>query len=249
MSGPPPILTEHQMGSCSRNPSCEAGSPLRRAQVLRGSWFSFATRSACVSAGTAQRATMRGHRSMGGALISAGLRVIDLEVVVQVLAPAAAQRPAGHAWVALAVVAGAADVAARFVGKEDVGAQVDRLRCALEPSPEAGKRIEVHGSVDGNEHIGILRHGFVGRQGAEQGYPQDTRRRPRRPHEGEHGFEQVASRVRHRRPGCERRAVAAACHEAVGSFALYAHYVCTRGCGFARRLLRQARNRSNWDAS
>jgi len=75
MSGPPPIFAEHQMGSCSRNPSCEAGSPLGRAQVLRGSWSSFATRSACVSAGTAQRATMRGHSSIGGAPTSVGLWV------------------------------------------------------------------------------------------------------------------------------------------------------------------------------
>jgi hypothetical protein len=45
------------------------------AQVLRGSSSSFATRSAWVSAGRAQRATIRGHRSMGGAPTVAGLRV------------------------------------------------------------------------------------------------------------------------------------------------------------------------------
>ena len=50
------------------------GSPLGRAQVLRGSSSSCATRSACVSAGTAQRATIRGQRSMGGAPTIAGLR-------------------------------------------------------------------------------------------------------------------------------------------------------------------------------
>jgi hypothetical protein len=69
------------------------------------------------------------------------------------------------------------------------------LCCTLEASPEAGKRIKVDGSVDGHEHISILRHGFVGRQGAEQGYPEDTKCRPCRPHEREHSLEQVRSWV------------------------------------------------------
>jgi hypothetical protein len=69
------------------------------------------------------------------------------------------------------------------------------LCCTLEASPEAGKRIEVDGGVDGDEHIGILRHRLVGRERAEQGDPEDTGRRPRRPHEREHSFEQVRSPV------------------------------------------------------
>ena len=50
----------------------------------------------------------------------------DLEIVIQVLPQAAAERSAGHAWAALAVVADAPHVAPRLVGKEDVGPQVDR---------------------------------------------------------------------------------------------------------------------------
>ena len=98
----------------------------------------------------------------------------DLEIVVQVLPQAAAERSARHAWVALAVVADAANVAVRLVGKENIGTQVDRLRGALEASPEAGKRSKVHSGVDGDEHISILRHGLVGRQRAEQGDPADA---------------------------------------------------------------------------
>ena len=68
------------------------------------------------------------------------------------LSQAAAERSAGDAWVALAVVADAPDVAVRLVGKENVGPKVDLLRGALEASPEAGKTIKIHGGVDGDEH-------------------------------------------------------------------------------------------------
>jgi hypothetical protein len=141
----------------------------------------------------------------------------DLEIVVQMLPQAAAERSAGHAWVALAVVADAPQVAPRRVGKKDIGPQVDGLRRALEASPEAGQRTKVHGGIDGHQHVCILRHGLVGRERTEQGNPQDTRRRPRRPHEREHGVEQVRSRVRHRGPGCRCPAVTAAFHEGCSS--------------------------------
>jgi hypothetical protein len=59
-------------------------------------------------------------------------------LVIQVLPPAAAERPAGHAWVALAVVADAPQVAPRRIGEEDVGPQVDGLRRPLEASPGVG---------------------------------------------------------------------------------------------------------------
>ena len=141
----------------------------------------------------------------------------DLEIVIQVLAQAAVQRPAGHAPPTLAVVADAAQVAPRGVGEEDVGPQVDGLRRTLEASPEAGKRTEVHGGVDGDQHIGILRHGLVGRERAQQGDAENAGRRPRRPHEREHGVEQVRPRVRHRGPGCKRPAITAAFHEGCSS--------------------------------
>lgn len=48
--------------------------------------------------------------------------------------------------------------AARLVGKENVGTQVNRLRAALEAPTEANERIKVQVGVDGDEHIGILRH-------------------------------------------------------------------------------------------
>lgn len=77
--------------------------------------------------------------------------------------PTAVEGAAGRTGVALAVVADAAKVAAGLVGKDDVGTLVDCLGGALEASSEAGKRSKVHGGVDGDEHIGILRHGLVGR--------------------------------------------------------------------------------------
>ena len=92
------------------------------------------------------------------------------------LPQAAAERPAGHSGAALALVTDAPQVAPRRVGKEDVGPQVNGLRCPLEAPSEAGERVEVDGGIDGDEHIGILRHRLVGRQGADEGDPEDTRR-------------------------------------------------------------------------
>ena len=111
---------------------------------------------------------------------------------------AAVECPAGYACITLSVVADAPKVVVRSIGKKDVGAQIDRLRRALEAPAEAGKRREVHGGVDGDEHVGVLRHWLVGRQRAEQSDPQHTRRRSCRSHEGEHGPEQMAPWVGNR---------------------------------------------------
>jgi hypothetical protein len=101
---------------------------------------------------------MRGDRSMGGALISAGLNVTIWRSSFQMLPLAAVECAAGYACITLSIVADAPKVVVRSIGKEDVGAQIDRLRCALEAPAEAGKRREVHGGVDGDEHVGVLRH-------------------------------------------------------------------------------------------
>ena len=53
---------------------------------------------------------------------------------------AAVECLAGYACMTLSVVADAPKVVVRSVGKEDVGAQIDRLRRALEAPAEAGKR-------------------------------------------------------------------------------------------------------------
>ncbi len=90
------------------------------------------------------------------------------------LPSAAVEGLAGHAWVALSVAANASKVAAGFVGKKNVGAQIDVLRRTLEAPPEAGKRGKVHGCVEGDEYIGVLRYGLVGCQRADKGNPVDT---------------------------------------------------------------------------
>jgi hypothetical protein len=71
---------------------------------------------------------------------------------------------AGYARIAFSVVADAPKLVARSIGKKDVGAQIHCLRRALEAPDEAGKRRDVHGGVDGDEHVGVLRHWLVGRQ-------------------------------------------------------------------------------------
>jgi hypothetical protein len=112
-----------------------------------------------------------------------------------VLPAGAVERLAGDARVAFSVVADAPHVASRFAGKEDIGAQVDRLRRALKAPTQDGKSRRVHVGVDGDEDVGILRHGFVGCQRAEQTDPADTWHRAGRVRESEHGPEQVMPRV------------------------------------------------------
>ena len=51
---------------------------------------------------------------------------------------AAVECPAGYAPMTLSVVADAPKVVVRSSGKENVGAQIDRLRRALEAPAEAG---------------------------------------------------------------------------------------------------------------
>lgn len=70
--------------------------------------------------------------------------------------------PAGRSRVTLSVVADAPEVAPGLVGKEDIGAQVDRLHRALEAPANAGKRRKVDVGIDDDEDVGVLRHGFVG---------------------------------------------------------------------------------------
>jgi hypothetical protein len=82
----------------------------------------------------------------------------DLEIVVEVLSQAAAERSAGRTWVALAIVTDTPRGAVGCIGKENVGARVDRLRGAL----EARKRTKICRGVDREENIGIFRNGFVG---------------------------------------------------------------------------------------
>lgn len=70
------------------------------------------------------------HKRRGGD--EAGIETDHVKIVVEMLATAAALRPAGHPRVALPVVTDAADVASVLIGEEDVGAEIDALALALE---------------------------------------------------------------------------------------------------------------------
>jgi hypothetical protein len=143
-----------------------------RSSGLARGMVQLATRSACASVGTAQRATIRGHRSMGGALTSVGLRVTIWRSSFMCCRRRSCAY--GRSRVGSTRDSGRCTPCSAPPRRQGRGRpQVDGLRRVLKPSSEAGKWIEVDGGVDDHEHI-IVRHGFVGRQGGEQGDPEDT---------------------------------------------------------------------------
>lgn len=97
-----------------------------------------------------------------------GIEADHVKVVVEVLAATAMLRPAVSPRVALAIMADAPDVVPGLVGKEDVGAEICALALALEAAASARKRCKVHRLRDGDEHVGVLWHKFVGRERTEE---------------------------------------------------------------------------------
>ena len=93
-----------------------------------------------------------------------------MQVVVKMFAAPAVRCEATHAWMALAVVADATYVVAVLVGQKDVGAEIDRLSEAFEPSSSPGQVREImHRVVDGNEHVGVFWDGFGRGERADKG--------------------------------------------------------------------------------
>ena len=78
------------------------------------------------------RRTTFGQRVTGGAAISSFVSLDDLEIVVEVRLAAAILGKTCRAWKALSIVADAADIVPKFIGKENIGAKVHGLSKALE---------------------------------------------------------------------------------------------------------------------
>ena len=97
----------------------------------------------------------------------------NVKIIVKVLPPATVESSAGHSRVALAVVADPPEVATSFVGKKNVGTQIDPLRGAFEAPPGGGKRSKIHGRVYRDKDIGVLRHGLVSRSEPSRAYGGD----------------------------------------------------------------------------
>src|SRR5262245_4410137 len=106
-----------------------------------------------------------------------------MKVVIEVLAPPAMLGETGHAWMALAIMAEATEVAASHIGEEDVGAEVDALSSPLEAPANARKLTQIHRAVDRDEEIGVLWYRLACRQRAYEGNTQDARTSACSPHE------------------------------------------------------------------
>jgi hypothetical protein len=84
-----------------------------------------------------------------------------MKVVIEVLAAAAMLGETCHAWMALAIMADATEVASGHIGEEDVGTEVDGLSRPLEAAASARKFAQIHRTADRDEDIGVFRNRFA----------------------------------------------------------------------------------------
>ena len=99
-----------------------------------------------------------------------------------------------HAWMTLAIMADATEVASSHIGEEDVGAEVDGLSRPLEAPANARKLTQIHRTVDRDEEIGVLWNRLACRQRAYEGNTQDTRTSACSPHERQYSEKQLPAR-------------------------------------------------------
>src|SRR5437870_8706789 len=107
-----------------------------------------------------------------------------MKVVIEVLAAPAMLGETCHAWMALAIMADATEVASSHIGEEDVGTEVDGLSSPLGAPPSARKFAQIHRAVDRDEDIGIFRNRLACHQRAHEGNTQNARTSTCSPHEG-----------------------------------------------------------------
>ena len=79
-----------------------------------------------------------------------------MKVVVELLATAAMLSEACQAWIALAIMADATDVATALVGKKNVGAKVDGLSKTLKLPTSARQFSQFHVVIYRDEHISVF---------------------------------------------------------------------------------------------
>src|SRR5260370_7327750 len=106
-----------------------------------------------------------------------------MKVVIEVLAAPAMLGETCHAWMALAIMANATEVASRHIGEEDVGTEVASLSGPLEAPASARKFVQIHRTVDRDEDIGVFRNRLACHQRAYKGNTQDARTSTCNPHQ------------------------------------------------------------------
>jgi hypothetical protein len=92
-----------------------------------------------------------------------------MKVIIEVLAAPAMLGETCHAWMALAIMADATEVASSHIGEEDVGAEVDGLSRSLEAPTSARKFTQIHRTVDHDENISVFRKRLACHQRAYEG--------------------------------------------------------------------------------
>ena len=97
-----------------------------------------------------------------------------MKIIIQVGTGPAMLGAASRARMAFAIAANSADVLPLLTCEKDVGAEIDRLSSPLELSTDPCKFGQIHGLVDCNKDIGILRDYLVGCQRTNERDPLHT---------------------------------------------------------------------------
>jgi hypothetical protein len=117
-----------------------------------------------------------------------------MKVVIEVLAAPAMLGKTCHAWMALAIMADATEVASSHIGEEDVGAEVDSLSRSLEAPTSARKFAQIHRTVDRDEDISVFRTRLACHQRAHEGNTQNAGTSACSAHEGPYSEKQLPAR-------------------------------------------------------
>ena len=88
----------------------------------------------------------------------------NVEVVIQMSSLTTMLGVAGGPRMARSPMADPTEVASVLRCEEDIGAEIDALCRALETPAGLRERPEIHGGLDRDEQVGVLRHELRGRQ-------------------------------------------------------------------------------------
>lgn len=123
----------------------------------------------------------------------------DVQVVVEMIAPAAMLRVAGSTRVTFPIMTDAAEITPAFVGKENVGAEIDILSRTFESATGGCQSMKINGVVDHDKNIGVFRDRFCCGQRTHERYSHHARTIAGRSYERAHREQQMPARLGNRR--------------------------------------------------
>jgi len=91
-----------------------------------------------------------------------------MQIVVEMFRLPAMLGEACGAWMALAIVADATEIASRRICQKNVSPKVDGLGRPHKAPAYARQSIQIHHPIDYDEEIDVFRDGLIGHKGAQE---------------------------------------------------------------------------------